>query len=272
MTQPPYGGAQPPDGQPPREDPVEDSPQGWAAPASASYPPPVDPYAAPTSGQPATPYGQPHTPPAANPFPAASTAPYPPPGQPVSGQPYLAQPYPGQPVSGQPYPGHPGYPPVQPGYPSHGAPQPKKRRGLLIASIVLAVVLVLCGGGAVTAFLLLRNAETGEGAAEPVAAVNGFLKAVYTDQDAKKAAALVCSEARKESEIAKKIQEIKGYATTYKNPRFRWAEPKVEDQNAERAIVSTKLTMMTGDEKTSEQQLKFTVVNKTGWWVCEVRG
>lgn len=257
MTQPPNGGAQPPDGQPPRQDPVGDSPQPAPAPASASYPPAVDPYAASISGQPAPPYGQPQAPPPANPFPAAPAAPYPPPGQPVSGQ---------------PHPGQPGYPPVQPGYPPYDAPQPKKHRALLIASIVLTVVLVLCGGGAVTAFLLLRNAETGEGAAEPVAAVNGFLKAAYTDQDAKKAAALVCSEARKESEIAKKIQEIKGYATTYKNPRFRWAEPKVDDQNAERAIVSTKLTMITGDEKISEQQLKFTVVKKTGWWVCEVAG
>ena len=28
--------------------------------------------------------------------------------------------------------------------------------------------------------------------------------------------------------------------------------------------------MITSDEKTANQDLKFTVVQKTGWWVCEV--
>jgi hypothetical protein len=140
----------------------------------------------------------------------------------------------------------------------------------MIASIVLAVVLLFCAVGSVGAFLLLRNVESGEGAAEPAAAVDDFLRAVYTDQDAEKAARLVCSEARDEAEIAKKVKEVKAYATTYKNPRFRWDEPKVDDQDTERALVSVKLTMMTGDEKMSTQQLKITVVQKTGWWVCEV--
>jgi hypothetical protein len=176
-------------------------------------------------------------------------------------------------VSGQPYPGAPpfpppGFPPGQPGYPAPEAP--KKRRGLLIASIVLAVVLLLCAVGGIGAFVVLRKAETGEGAAEPVAAVDNFLRAVYQDRDPEKAAKMVCSEARDQAEIIKKVEEVEGYAQTYKSPRFRWEPPKVDEQNAERAIVSAKLTMITGDEKTSEQPLRFTVVQKTGWWICEV--
>jgi flagellar basal body-associated protein FliL len=187
------------------------------------------------------------------------------PGQPYPGQPVPGEPFPAAAEFGQPGFGPPGYPPP-PGYPA----PPKKKRGLLIASIVLAVTLVLCGGGGLAAFLLLSNAETGDGAAEPTAAVDTFLKAVYIDKDAKKAIALVCAEARKEADITKKVDEVKKYSTTYKGPRFAWNAPKVDEQNEERAIVSVQLTMTTGDEKTADQHLKFTVVQKTGWWVCEV--
>ncbi|MEH1013709.1 hypothetical protein V6U90_11450 [Micromonospora sp. CPCC 206060] len=194
-------------------------------------------------------------------------------GPPMSGQPGF--PAPGQ--QGFPPPGQPGFPPPgQPGFPAPGQPPygavapVKKKRGLLIASIVLAVVLLLCGGGGTAAFLVLRNAETGEGAPSPTEAVTGFLTAVYTDQDAKRAAALVCPAARDDKAIAKRVKEVKDLAGTYKTPRFTWSNPVVDDQNTERAIVSTKVTMATSDEKVSRQDLKFTVVQSSGWWVCEV--
>lgn len=262
MTQPPNAGAQPPGGQPP-EDPTQ--------PIQPAPPYGQPPHAAP--GQPFPGQGYPGQPTSAQPFPGQPFPGQPFPGQPFPGQPFPGQPFPGQPFPGQPasaqsMPGQPPFPPP-PGHPGYAQPAPQ-RRGLLIASVVLAVVLVLCGGGGLTAFLMLRDTETGEGAAEPVVAVDGFLKAVYTDNDATKAAGLICSEARDKTEITKKVEEVKKYATTYDKPRFRWETPKIDDQNAERAIVSTKVTMMTGDEKVAEQQLKFIVVQKTGWWVCEV--
>ena len=240
----------------------------------AGYPPTSGPPAGypPTSGWPVGYPGQPqpgYPPPPASPgFPAA-------PGYPTGQQP------PGYPTDQQPgYPPHgPGmeYPPgayPQPGQPGpgqpFGAPPPKKRRGLLIAAISLVVVLLLCGGGAISAFLLLRDAEEGEGAPEPVAAAEAFLRAVYSDRDADKAASLVCSESRDQADIDRKVAEVEEYATTYQTPRFRWETPTIDEQNEERAIVSTKLIMTTGDEKVSEQQLRLTVVKKTGWWVCEV--
>ena len=236
MTQPPNDGVQKPSGRP--EDPT----------------------------QPMRPYGQP--PPApTQPFPSQPEFTRPLPTQPVPGQP--GQPFPGQPLPGAGQPGQPAFPPaVFP--PAANPPAPKKRRGLLIASIVLAVVLLFCACGGVAAFLLLRDTATGEGAAEPVVAVDNFLKAIYTDKDAAKAAALVCSEARDEIAITKKVEEVNKYATTYDKPRFRWDAPKVDGQNAERAIVSAKIEMTTSDEKVAEQRLTFTVVQKTGWWVCEV--
>ncbi|RKR89550.1 hypothetical protein BDK92_3905 [Micromonospora pisi] len=208
-----------------------------------------------------------------------SGTPYPgQPGQPVPGAPY-AGPQPGQPVPGAPYPGQPvpgsaefgqpGYP-LPPGYPPPAQTPPKKRRGLLIASIVLAAALVLCGGGGTAAFLLLRNTEVGQGAPNPAGAVDSFLKAVYVDKDAEKAAALVCSQAGNKADIADKVEEVEKLSTTYKAPRFKWQKPKVENQTEAQATVSVQLTMTTGDEKTVDQQLKFTVIQKTGWRVCEV--
>ncbi|WP_435831379.1 Rv0361 family membrane protein [Micromonospora arborensis] len=162
-------------------------------------------------------------------------------------------------------------PPPPPGYPPYpGAAAPKKKRGLLIAAIALVVIMVLCVGGGVVAFLTLRNAETGEGAKEPAVAVDEFLTAVYKDRDATKAASRVCAASRDDEKITAKVAEVQKYASAYQNPRFRWTTPKVDNQTGERATVSTRVTMTTSDEKVADQDLRFTVVQKTGWWVCEV--
>ncbi|MCZ7434910.1 hypothetical protein O7598_00750 [Micromonospora sp. WMMC241] len=171
---------------------------------------------------------------------------------------------PGQPpltATPGPAPGHPPYP--------AGAPR-RKRPTLLIASIVLAAAVLLCGGGGTVAFLALRNGEDGQGAKEPQVAVDGFVKAVYQDRDAEKAATFVCSAARDEEKIAAKVAEVQKYAGQYQNPRFRWTNPTVDNQTGDRATVSTRVTMTTADEKVADQELRFTVVRKTGWWVCEV--
>ncbi|GAA0811697.1 hypothetical protein Sya03_16430 [Spirilliplanes yamanashiensis] len=148
----------------------------------------------------------------------------------------------------------------------------RKRRPGLWVTLVLVLALVLCGGGGVSAFLLLRNAESGDGAPDPATAVNRFLTAVYNQQDPAAAAALVCREARDEAKIAAKVDEVKAYAQKYDKPSFTWGDPAVASVDEERARVSVELTMTTRDEKTSEQALTFTTIRKTGWWVCEVSG
>ncbi len=216
------------------------------------------------------PAGQPGTPAVPN-----QPTPTPPPGQltlPASparpalpaGPTSAAAPTPGAPNPSSIPPPPPAYPPYQ------GTAEPKKKRGLLIAAIALVVIMVLCVGGGVVAFLTLRNAETGEGAKEPAVAVDEFLTAIYKDRDATKAASRVCAAARDDDKIAAKVAEVEKYASTYQNPRFRWTTPKVDNQTGERATVSTRLTMTTADEKVADQELRFTVVQKTGWWVCEV--
>ncbi|QGN46407.1 hypothetical protein ACN26Y_08995 [Micromonospora sp. WMMD558] len=162
-------------------------------------------------------------------------------------------------------------PPPPAGYPPYEGPEaPRRKRGVVVASIALAVILVLCAGGGVAAFLALRTAETGEGAKEPTAAVEEFLNAVYKDRDAGRAAALVCSASRDDEKIAAKVAEVERYAAEYQNPRFRWSAPRVDNQTGDRATVTTKVTMTTTDEKFADLPLRFTVVKKTGWWVCEV--
>jgi hypothetical protein len=136
---------------------------------------------------------------------------------------------------------------------------------------VLAVVLLICGGGGVSAYLLLRDID-GPGADDPKAAVTGFLEAVYHQRDARRAAQLTCSDARDRGAIARKIDEISDTVRGYRSPRFSWDEPKVEDEKSDRALVSVKITLTTGDDRIAEQRLDLTVVrkSKTGWWVCEV--
>lgn len=291
MTQPPVGGTagspheQPPAG--PTPPPAFPPPAQEPFPQPGAFPPPAqDPFAQPTAGT--FPGQDPLAQPTAGAFPPAQPGAFPPPGpagapQPAgpgafpagsgtlpagSGQPPGPGAYPAGPGA---YPAGPGAYPADPGQPAYpGAAAPKKRRGLLIVSLVLAAAVLLCGGGGTAAFLALRNAEDGQGAKEPTVAVDNFLTAVYKERNARKAATFVCSAARDDDKIADKVAEVQKYAKEYQNPRFRWTTPKVDNQTGDRATVTTRVTMSTADEKVANQDLRFTVVRKTGWWVCEV--
>ncbi|MGK5679648.1 Rv0361 family membrane protein [Actinoplanes sp. URMC 104] len=146
-----------------------------------------------------------------------------------------------------------------------------RRRGGLWVSLALVGTLVLCGGGAVSAYFLLRDADN-PGSPDPATAVNRFLTAVYTEQDAAAADDLVCREARDETKIADRVSEIRAYAEGYTDPVFRWADPRIAENGEDRARVSVEVTLTTADEKSAAQELEFTVIRKTGWLVCEVTG
>jgi hypothetical protein len=151
------------------------------------------------------------------------------------------------------------------------SPAPKNKRGALWVSLALAATLLLCGGGALSAYFLLRDADN-PGSPDPATAVNRFLDAVYTQQDASAADELVCREARDESKLANRVSEIKTYSDGYQEPVYRWEDPAVSSSGEDRALVSVQITLTTGDEKTAKQDLEFTVIRKTGWLVCEVAG
>ena len=150
-------------------------------------------------------------------------------------------------------------------------PSPQRRRGGLWVSLALVATVLLCGGGALSAYFLLRDADN-PGSPDPATAVDRFLTAVYTQQDPTAAEDLVCREARDEDKIANRVEEIKAYSSGYQDPVFRWAEPAVSGNAKDHAEVAVKITMATADEKTAEQQLQFTVIRKSGWLVCDVAG
>jgi len=279
MSQPPDPYGQPPDpyGQPPQSSPPAPT-SGWPAygqPPTDPPPPPANPYGPPTSG-------------AGYQTPGYQTPGYPAPGYqapPTSGAGYQAPAYP--PTSGAGYQAPPtsgaGYGP--PAYPTGAFPatgylgdpalggvppqQPKKRRGLLITTIVLAIVVLLCGGGGTAAYFLVKKVD-GKGQATPVAAVDGFLTAVFHDGDANRAATFVCSASRNKASLTKKIEELKTYQDQYKSPQFSWPTPTVEKQNKTEATLTVPVKLSTAADQVSEKKLRFITVNEAGWWVCEV--
>ena len=153
-----------------------------------------------------------------------------------------------------------------------GTPAPARRRGGLWVTLALTVILLLCGGGAVSAYFLISNADAGKGAPDPATAVNRFLTAVYTEQDPEAADGMVCRQARDKDKLTARINEIKTYVNVYDSPTFHWSEPQVGGQTENRAVVTVQLTLSTEDEKQAEQALTFTTIHKTGWLVCDVAG
>jgi hypothetical protein len=172
-------------------------------------------------------------------------------------------------------PAHSGWqqaPPAQPAPIWSGEQPPKRRRrGAVWVSIALVATVLLCGGGAASAYFLLRDADN-PGAPDPATAVDRFLTAVYSEQDPSAATDLVCREARNEQKITNRVREIKTYSQGYQDPIYRWDALAVSQSQKDRAQVAVHVTMSTSDEKSAQQDLRFTVIHKTGWLVCDVTG
>src|SRR6266536_119755 len=187
--------------------------------------------------------------------PAAST----PPAPPTSGAPQ---------VTGVPPTSDPGFA-ADPQFGYQPPAAPRRRRAVLITSIVLGVVLVLCGAGGTSAYFLVKKVG-GSGKATPTAAVDGFLTAVFTNHDVDEANRFVCAAARDKAKLTKKIDELRSYEQKYKTPKYSWPEPKVDSRKNDTAIVNVPVTITTADDRVAERQLRFVTVNDSGWWVCEV--
>jgi hypothetical protein len=266
MTQPP--GAQPP---------PADAGNPWQTPPGGGSPypphqPPTPPHQPPPSYEPPTyqPAPQPPYHPAPPTYePAPPTAGFPQPG--YGPPPGSAPPFPGSappfPGSAPPFPGS-----APPGsFPPYYAPQPApRRRGPLIAVIVLVVLIVLAGGGLAIAYLLHRNAD-GVGRNSASSAAQGFLEAVYVQQDAKKAAPFVCSAARDTKKLNAKINEIKQQDQQYEGPKYTWSDLATVSSTKNHAVISTTVTLTTANVQKATEKLKLTVVKSNGWFVCDVQ-
>jgi hypothetical protein len=137
--------------------------------------------------------------------------------------------------------------------------------------LIIAIVAVVLVGGSTTAFLLLRGGG-GEGQPNPTAAATNFLTAVYKDKDATKAAKYVCSSARNQDQIDRKVSEIKAYVTKFnRDPQYAWDEPKVENSGKDRATLAVTVRFTTSDDRAAEEKLSIIAVNDSGWYVCEIK-
>jgi flagellar basal body-associated protein FliL len=273
MTQPPPGypgnpWQSPPGGEYPPTQPASPPQPVYQPPPGPVYQPPGYPPAAPPESAPPYPGSAP-------PYPAS----VPPTEQPTSGypQPGYPPPYPGAPQypSAPPYPGSaPPYPGSAPpaGFPPYFGPPapPRRRRGLLITVIVLVAVVVLGGGGFGIFYLFNRNSD-GVGKSSPTAAAESFLQAIYVDQDATKAAPLVCSAARDKKKLAAKIDQIKQQNQQYESPKYTWSAFKTETSAGDHAVVSTTVTLLTANVQKATQKLRLTVIKSNGWFVCDVQ-
>ncbi len=273
MTQPPQSGPDPVGGHPePEPVPLPDPDPPLPIPPPDPIPPPEPPHAATNTDF-------------IDRDPPVSPVEWPPIGAYPGEAGYIETPAADEPTSAQPtapldpLPAEPTAPLQPAGSPPGGwpqqvplAPPAQKRRGGLWVSLALTLILLLCGGGAVSAFVLISNADTGKGAPDPATAVNRFMTAIYTQQDADVAGELVCRQARDKTKLAARVNEIKNYANEYAGPTFRWTEPQVSGQTDERAVVTVQLTLSTDDEKQAQQKLTFTTIHKTGWLVCDVAG
>ncbi|MEU4420008.1 hypothetical protein AB0F81_05245 [Actinoplanes sp. NPDC024001] len=150
-------------------------------------------------------------------------------------------------------------------------PGDPRRRSTVFLSIAFAATLALCGGGAVSAYYLFRDADN-PGSPDPMTAVNRFLTAVYTQQDPAAAGDLVCRKSRDEAKLAQRVEQISAYADGYEGAVFRWDDPDVASRDDDEATVGVRVVMSTEDEKTAAQDLEFTVIRKSGWLVCDVSG
>ena len=166
---------------------------------------------------------------------------------------------------------HPQPEPIWVGRPAGPAALDPRRRSTLFLSLAFAATLVLCGGGAVSAYFLFQDADN-PGSADPATAVNRFLTAVYTQQDATAAQDLVCRKSRDARKLTQRVEQISTYADGYTGAVFRWDDPAVVGREADQARVNVRVVVSTEDEKSAAQDLEFVVTRKTGWLVCEVSG
>jgi len=216
-------------------------PGGYPPEYGEQHPPPADPFFGPPGLDPPTPHTVPSQPPPPSGW-YTPPAPQPPPYRPSTGP-----------------------------YPSRRS-RHHRRRGVTIALLALGGLLVLAAGGGVMTWFLTRDTDR-NGADDPVLAVQSFLEAVYRDLDPATAAGLVCGEARDQDALAGKIDQLRSYQQTYASPSFRWSQPTVVEQTDELAMVDVTVTMTTQDEKTANQNLRVSVLDKgdNGWWVCDVQ-
>jgi hypothetical protein len=148
-------------------------------------------------------------------------------------------------------------------------PAPRRVGSAALAAVVFTAMLVLCLGGGAISFLVVQSLEP-RGAATPESALEGFLRSVFIDRDAGRAADFVCAENRDDEELARLVFEVRAFTSRYASANPRWSYPGVRRDGRRDASADVTLTLSTADQPVSEKQVRLLLVDHNGWWVCEV--
>jgi hypothetical protein len=148
-------------------------------------------------------------------------------------------------------------------------PQPKRVGSAALAAAVFATVLVLCLGGGAISFFVVQSQEP-RGTTTPESALEGFLRAVFVDRDATRAADFVCAENRDDRELARLVFEVRAFTSRNNSAETRWTYPEVRRTGKREASADVTLTLNTVGQRVSEKQVRLRLVDHNGWWVCEV--
>jgi hypothetical protein len=150
------------------------------------------------------------------------------------------------------------------------APSPARiRRPALTMSLVFTLMVALCLGGGLVSFVVVQSAEP-RGTPSPEAAVEGFLRAIFTEHSANSAAGFVCSDIRDNKELARLVFEVKAFERRYASPRTTWTYPPVQRTGAREASADVTLTLTTQVDQVAEKEIRLLLVDDRGWWVCDV--
>jgi hypothetical protein len=134
--------------------------------------------------------------------------------------------------------------PIWAGHAGRCRARPKAQARRVWVSLALAATLLLCGGGAVSAYFCCATPTTA-GSPDPATAVNRFLTAVYTQQDAAGRTTGLPRGPRqgRSSPTGSRDQELR---ERYEDPSSAGTEPAVASSGEDRAVVSVQLTLSTG--------------------------
>ncbi len=141
-------------------------------------------------------------------------------------------------------------------------------RAGVVATLVLGLVVALCLGGGLGAYVLVQDTQP-RGGTDPTAAVNGFLAAVFGSHSAEAAAEFVCERNRNAEELAKMVDRITAFEEKFESPRTSWDTQSI-DVTGRNAATTVRLRLTVDDAQVAEERLRLRLVEQRGWFVCEV--
>jgi hypothetical protein len=137
-----------------------------------------------------------------------------------------------------------------------------------LAGLTLVLVVVLCLGGGTGAYFLLDATEP-RGQLDPAAAVNGFLRAIFTEHDSDHAADFVCPAAARSGDLRDLVNKIRDFEDQFAGGRTSWSDPTIS-VHRHRATATLALSFDRDGQQLAQRRLELLVVDQRGWWVCAV--